>query len=128
MKSRIKDWLLVLASFIDDAAVVALVFLILLFFNIQISWPVIIFLVIVFIASIYIIHRLIIPALHRRKVNGAEGMVGLVGKVVEPLNPNGLIKAEGEVWKARSINGPVAAGKKVRITGFEGLTLLVKPL
>jgi len=128
MKSKIKDWLLVLASLLDDAAVVVLILLVLWFFNIKITWPIIIFLIIVFGASVFIIHTLIIPVLRHRKVNGVEGMVGLVGKVIKPLNPVGLIKTGGEYWKARSIDGPRAAGERVKVTGWEGITLLVKSL
>ncbi len=128
MKSKVKDWLLVLASLLDDAAIVVLILLVLWFFNIDITWPIIIFLIIVFGASVFLIHNLIIPVLRRRRVNGVEGMVGLVGKVMNPLNPVGLIKAGGEYWKARSIDGPVAVGEKVKITGWEGITLLVKHL
>lgn len=126
MKSKIKDWLLVLASLLDDAAIVVLVLLVLWFLHITITWPIILFLIIMFTASIYVIHRMIIPALRRRKINGVEGMVGLVGKVIDPLKPVGLIKAGGEYWKARSANGPIGAGEKVKVIGFEGLTLLVK--
>ena len=126
MKSKIKDWLLVLVSLLDDAAIVVLILLVLGFSNIQITWPIIIFLILMFGVSVYIIHKLIIPVLRRRKVNGVEGMVGLVGKVIDPLNPVGLIKAGGEYWKARSIDGPVAAGERVKITGWKGITLLVK--
>jgi membrane-bound ClpP family serine protease len=127
MKTKIKDWLLILASLLDDLAVALLLFLVLRWFNVTITWPVIIFLAAVFGGSILIIHKLIIPVLHRRKVNGVEGMMGLEGKVVEPLNPTGLIKSGGEYWKARTADDYVAAGKKVDVIGFKGLTLIVKP-
>jgi membrane-bound ClpP family serine protease len=126
MKNRIKAWLLVLFSLLDDAAVVALILLGLWFFHIHITWPIIIFIIILFGVSVYITDKLIIPVFQRRKENGVEGMVGLEGKVVEPLNPIGLIKAKGEYWKARAIEWPVPAGETVQITGFKGLILLVK--
>lgn len=126
MNRKIKDWLIVLASLTDDVAFVILILLILWLLKISITWPIIIILIAIFISSIIIIHKLVIPVLHRKRINGVEGMVGLQATVVEPLNPVGLIKAGGEYWKARSTGGYVAIGNKVEITGFEGLTLKVR--
>lgn len=126
MKRRIKDWLIVLASLADDAAVVALILLVLWFFKIPVTWPVIIILIAFFVASVLLIHKLVIPVLHRRPYTGSEGMVGLQGKVVESLAPVGLIKVKGEYWKAKSVGEYITAGEKVEITGFTGLLLRVK--
>jgi membrane-bound serine protease (ClpP class) len=126
MKRNLKDWLLILASLADDAAVVVLVLIVLLVLKITITWPIIIFLIFIFIGSVVIIHFLVMPVLHGRKIDGLEGMVGMVGKVIEPLNPTGLIKSRGEFWKAQTINGHIAAGETVEIVGFDGLVLRVK--
>jgi membrane protein implicated in regulation of membrane protease activity len=127
MKRKIKDWLLILASLADDAAVVVLVLIMLWLFKITITWPIIIFLILLFIGSILIIHYLVIPVLHNKKIDGLEGMVGLEGKVIEPLNPTGLIKARGEYWKARTSGDYISTGETVEISGFDGLVLMVKP-
>ena len=34
-------------------------------------------------------------------VTGAENLVGAVGKSVEPLDPEGHIRVQGELWQAR---------------------------
>ena len=126
MKSKIKGWLLVLFSLLDDAAVVVLILLGLWFFKVQITWPIIIFIIVVFGISVYVTDKLIIPVFQRQKENGVEGMVGVEGKVVESLSPVGLIKARGEFWKARTIEEHVGVGEKVTVMGYKGLTLLVK--
>jgi len=126
MKSTIKDWLIILASLWDDLAVALLVLLVLWLLGIPISLPIIIFLVLFFVATIFIMHKAVIPALHRRKATGSEGMIGLEGEVIEPLTPNGLVKVRGEYWKAKSVGGKIAAGEEVEILGLEGLTLKVK--
>jgi len=126
MNRKIKDWLIVLASLADDVAVVVLILLILWVFKITITWPIIIFLIAVFTASVFIVHRLVIPVLHRKKINGVEGMIGLEGKVVDSLNPTGLIKVGGEYWKARSTSDYIGIGNNVEVTGFDGLTLEVR--
>lgn len=126
MRRGIKDWLIVLASLLDDLAVVLLVLLVLWLLRIPVSLPIIIFLVLFFGATVFIMHKAVIPALHRRKATGAEGMIGLKGKVIEPLTPFGEIKVKGEYWTATSVVGNVGIGEEVEIVGVEGLTLSVK--
>ncbi|HIP74991.1 MAG TPA: nodulation protein NfeD, partial [Thermococcus paralvinellae] len=64
---------------------------------------------------------------HRKKVRtGKEVIIGLVGEVVEPLVPEGMIKIRGELWRAVSKTGEsIEIGEKVRVVGMEGLKLIV---
>jgi len=64
---------------------------------------------------------------HRKKAQtGKEEMIGLVGEVVEPLVPEGLVKIRGELWKAESKYGDdIDAGEKVKVIRTEGLKLIV---
>jgi membrane-bound ClpP family serine protease len=126
MKRTVKDWILILASLLDDAAVVVIVLLVLWFLKVPISWPVIILLILLFVATIFIMHKLVIPALHRRKVTGSEGMLGLEGRVVKSLAPAGTISVKGEYWTAKSIDKHISVGEQVEIVGMDGLTLQVK--
>lgn len=53
----------------------------------------------------------------------------LEGKVVQELNPEGLIKARGEIWRARSAEGErIPEGASVEVLEQKGLLLLVKLL
>jgi membrane-bound serine protease (ClpP class) len=64
---------------------------------------------------------------HRRQpVSGEEGMIGRVVTLEQPLGPEGRIWLEGEAWKARA-DAPLPAGTRVRVTGFDGLTVLLAP-
>lgn len=125
-KGTIKDWLIVLASLLDDAAVVLLVLLLFWLLKIPISLSVIALLVVLFIALVLIMHRAVIPSLHRKKVTGAEGMVGLEGRVVEALAPVGVVRVKGEYWKAKSTGEVIAVGEEVEILKADGLTLEVR--
>jgi len=126
MKRTVKDWLLITASLLDDAAVVVIVLLVLWFLKIPISLPVIILLVLLFVATVFIMHKLVIPALRRRKVTGSEGMLGLEGRVVKSLKPGGTVSVKGEYWTARSVDKNISVGEQVEIVGIDGLTLHVK--
>ena len=126
MKRSVKDWLIVLASLSDDAAVALFILLLLWLLRIPISLPIIIFIVLFFVASAFAMHKLVIPALHKKITTGAEGMIGLEGKVVEPLMPDGLVRVKGEYWKARWVGKDIAVGENVEIVRLDGLTLRVK--
>ena len=126
MKRTVKDWLLITASLLDDAAVVVIVLLVLWFLKIPISLPVIILLVLLFVATVFIMHKLVIPALRRGKITGSEGMLGLEGRVVKSLKPGGTVSVKGEYWTARSVDKNISVGEQVEIVGIDGLTLHVK--
>ncbi len=126
MKRGIKDWLIVLVLLLDEAAAVVLVLLVLWGLGIEIPLPIMIAVALVLGAVIFITHKAIIPTFHKKKVTGAEGLIGSTGEVIEPLTPVGVIRVEGEYWKAKSVHKDIAAGKEVEILGVAGLTLTVR--
>lgn len=66
-----------------------------------------------------------IKAQRRRAVTGQESLVGAPGKAITDIKPEGIILAEGERWKAESLE-PIEAGQKVVIIEVEGLKVKVK--
>lgn len=62
----------------------------------------------------------------REQVGGREGMIGLRGRVVERLNPQGLVKIRGELWTALSQDGDMEKGQEVEVVDMRGLTVVVK--
>jgi membrane-bound serine protease (ClpP class) len=75
---------------------------------------------------IVILLRAAILASRRKAVTGAEGLVNSVGVARTDLQPLGKILVHGEIWDARA-NGKILAGNPVRVSGVEGLTLVVDP-
>jgi membrane-bound serine protease (ClpP class) len=124
--SVLRTWLVVLVSLIDDAIVLALVFLGLWLFHVKITWVHILIVSLAMVAFVFIMHKAVVPALRRRKVTGTEGMVGMVGKVTEPLVPAGMVKVKDEYWKARSVEGDIDVGEEVEVVGIAGLRLEVR--
>jgi membrane-bound serine protease (ClpP class) len=55
------------------------------------------------------------------------GLVGLTGEVRSDLDPEGGVAVKGTVWRARTMDGPIAKGTKVRVRRIEGLVLQVEP-
>lgn len=62
----------------------------------------------------------------RAVVSGREQMVGLEGEVVDWDGGQGRVRAHGEIWQASAAE-PLAPGAQVRITGMDGLVLIVRP-
>jgi len=121
-----KDWFKVAVLLLDDVIAIALVLGVLWVFKVKIPlWTAIV--VALLLGSIaFIIHKLVIPTFHARQVTGREGMIGLVGEVIEPLTPRGVIRIEGEYWKARSVAGNVSAGEEVEILDLKQHVLEVR--
>ena len=126
MKSTIKDWLKVLVLLLDEAAAVALVLLVLWVLEIEIPLSVMIPVALLLGALIFVIHKVVIPTFHKKQVTGAEGLIGLEGEVIEPLNPVGVIKIKDEYWKAKSVGENIAVGEEVEILALDGLKLMVR--
>jgi membrane-bound ClpP family serine protease len=62
----------------------------------------------------------------RRRVTGAEGMIGLTGTVTQTLQPRGTVKINDEYWKAKSLEGKIGKGEEVEVVGISELVLEVK--
>jgi len=126
MKRSIKDWLLVLVLLLDEAAAVVLVLLVLWFFKISIPLSVAIVIALLLGTFVFITHKVIIPSFHKKQVTGSEGMIGMEGEVIQSLTPVGVVRVEGELWKAKSLGEDVVVGEEVEILGLNRLTLEVK--
>jgi len=79
-------------------------------------------------AILLVLGRLALKAQRLKPVTGAEGMMGIVGRARDPLEPgsSGYVDVRGEMWRA-SAHQPVPAGGPVRVVGVNGLTLIVEP-
>jgi membrane-bound ClpP family serine protease len=121
-----KAWLIVLVSLLDDAVVLVFVFLGLLLFHVEITWWIILIIAVIMAAFVLLMHKAIVPAIRRRKIDGEEGMIGLTGKVTESLKPVGVVKIKGEYWTARSSGAVINVGDDVEVTAINGLVLEVK--
>jgi len=60
-----------------------------------------------------------------RPRGGMEGLMGEVGLVKEPIDPEGLIFVHGEYWRAMS-REKIEPGERVEVEDAEGLLLKVK--
>ncbi len=64
---------------------------------------------------------------NRRRVVGAETLIGKTAVVTEACRPVGQVRLDGEIWEARCEAG-ASPGDHVRVIGRDELALLVEPV
>lgn len=69
---------------------------------------------------------LAVRARKRPVVSGREQIMGATGEIVEDTGRETYARIDGEVWEVRS-TGPLNRGEIVRVTGIDGLVLVVEP-
>jgi membrane-bound ClpP family serine protease len=79
------------------------------------------------VGAAYVVKDLLLYPAMRTVFRPAERTrpIGRQGEVLDPLNPIGLIRVDGELWQARAMGGPLPAGRQVIVRDATGLTLLV---
>ena len=76
---------------------------------------------------IVLVGYLVFKSQKRKPTMGLEGLLGEIGEVREQLNPIGKVFIHGEYWNAEG-QGQIGVGEKVRVVGFEGMSLKVEKL
>ena len=72
-----------------------------------------------------VVSTLAFRAYHSKPQSGMEGMIGEIGLVKQPIDPEGLIFVHGEYWRAIS-RERIEPGEKVTVEGIDGLILKVR--
>jgi membrane-bound serine protease (ClpP class) len=93
--------------------------------GIRLSWYVMIPAVGTTAALVFFAVSMGIRALYRPSVTGESAMVGRLGVARSALAPEGQVMIDGELWRALSQDGTVAAGDPVKVAAIDGLTLKV---
>jgi membrane-bound serine protease (ClpP class) len=63
-----------------------------------------------------------------KTVTGIHILLGQTGETLSPLDPQGQLQVNGEVWTAESTKGKISKGELVKVIKVKGLTLFVEPL
>jgi membrane-bound serine protease (ClpP class) len=71
--------------------------------------------------------RLAVKARRLKARLGADALVGHIASAMEPLNPEGRVLVDGEIWRATT-NEMVPAGTMLQVVGHEQYLLKVTPV
>ena len=66
------------------------------------------------------------PVRRRSKLTGPEAMIGNIGIAITDLKPNGDVRVQGEIWRAKSLSGDVEKGEQVVVKALNGLIVSVE--
>jgi len=125
-KQVLTDWVKVLVLLLDEAVVIAAVFVALHYFGVEIPLLLTLVLGVILGGLVLVVHVKVIPSFHLKKSTGREGMVGQDGEAILPLTPSGRIMIKDEIWNAESVDGNIDKGSHVEVVGVNGLTLKVR--
>ena len=95
--------------------------------NLAVSMPLIIAVSALSAGFFLIVIRSLYHARRRPVVAGAEELLGATGTIAADFSGAGIIHIHGEQWNARA-KTPMHGGESARVTGRDGLTLLVEPV
>lgn len=118
--------LAVISSLLDEALIIAVILWVLPRAGINLPlWGIIL------IASGFIVYAVTVfqlgtRILKRKPVPGLTDMSGMEGRTVELLNPEGMVRIDGELWKARAADSAIEANKEIIVVAQEGLKLVVR--
>ena len=59
--------------------------------------------------------------------SGHEAMLGKAGRVIDWSGDTGHVRFQGEIWRARTGQGPYREGDEVEVVDRDGVTLIVGP-
>ena len=65
-------------------------------------------------------------ALGKKAGVGLSSMIGSKAKVVSKIDPEGMVKVKGELWKAQSTGERIDVGEEVTVVGQKRLKLIVR--
>ncbi|KAA9041769.1 nodulation protein NfeD [Ginsengibacter hankyongi] len=93
---------------------------------VAVSWGVIISTTLVTSLFFLFIVGMGLKAQALKPVTGADSMIGSKGEAMNLIDPAGMVKINGEMWKAVSISGKINAGERVIVKEIRDLTLYIE--
>ena len=117
----------IITIILQEAVIAAVILFGLPQMGIRLLLPALIVLMLAWLAVSVVIYRAGSRALRKKPVPGFSGMIESKGKVVKPLDPEGLVKIRDELWLAKSEDKSlIDAGEEVVVVGQDGLKLVVR--
>ena len=93
----------------------------------SVPWPLIGAVTAASAAFLFIVLRLALHSRRQPPVSGREHIINATGEVLDTPGGARYARVHGERWKVRA-NVPLDPGQQVRVTGIDGLVLMVEPL
>ena len=117
----------IVTTLAEEAALAVGVFLGLPLLGISVPWWGLALMMTGWAVYSYVMYRLCLEALQKKVLVGLETLIGAKGMAACQIAPEGYIRVQGELWKARSTDAHVGEKEEVIVVGLNNRTLLVVP-
>ncbi|MFA5629771.1 MAG: NfeD family protein [Dehalococcoidales bacterium] len=114
----------IISIFAEEAAILAVCLLVLPRYNINIHIAVVVLIMVAWLVLSVLLYQAGSRALLKHPVNDPEAIIGKQGVVVQEINPQGLVKIQGELWGANS-EEKIDVGEKITVIDCTGIKLTV---
>ncbi len=126
-----RRWLVysIVTTIADELAVLLISTLVLPLWGLKLPWQLVTGFMIALACWGVIGYYIGVSLVGRRAVIGNGAMIGKTGVVVRALEPEGMVKIEGELWQADAASENVDAGAEVQVVSERGthVTVTKKP-
>jgi membrane-bound serine protease (ClpP class) len=118
----------IVTTILEEAAIAAIFLWLLPRFDIRLPLFVLIIIMLAWLGLAIFTYHMGSRALKKKPEVGLSDMVGSRGEVVKSLDPEGMVRIRGELWKAKSAGRKIEVGVEITVVGREGLKLIVRRL
>jgi membrane-bound ClpP family serine protease len=124
-------WRLIIAvitTLLDEAIVFALILWGLPHLGIYLPIPVLIIAGVLWTAFAILLYIAGSKVLSKKPLSGLTDLIGFKGKAVTPISPKGMVRVNGELWEAISLEGNIQKGENIIIEKQDGLQLTIRKI
>jgi membrane-bound ClpP family serine protease len=116
----------IITTALEEAAIAVVVLWLLPKIDVHIPLFALILIMLAWLGLAVFTYHLGTHALRKKPEGGLSDMLGTRGEVVRSLDPEGMVRIKGELWKAKSAGRKINAGEEVIVVGQKGLKLIVE--
>jgi membrane-bound serine protease (ClpP class) len=116
----------IITTAFEEAAIAVVILWLLPKIDVHLPLAVLIILMLAWAGFAVFSYRMGSRALKRKPEGGLSDMLGTRGEVVKRLDPEGMVRIKGELWKAKSAGRKIESGEEVTVVGQKGLKLIVE--
>jgi membrane-bound serine protease (ClpP class) len=118
----------IVTTALEEAAIAVIVLWGLPKLGVKLPLAVLVIIMLAWLGFAVFTYRMGSRALRKKPEGGLSDMLGMRGEVVKRLDPEGMVRIKGELWKAKSAGRKIEAGEVVTVVGQEGLELIVRKM
>jgi membrane protein implicated in regulation of membrane protease activity len=122
-------WRLIIAvitTLLDEAIVIVLILWGLPRFGIYLPVPILVIIGVLWTVISILLYIAGSKVLNKKPLSGLTDLIGFKGKAITPISPIGMVRVNGELWEAVSLEGTIQKGENIIVEKQDGLQLTVR--